>query len=392
MKYKELHPAEGKHQRLYCDECKGYLILSYDSFDDVVENIHIRLEGLPYLYCKKCNRKYLPDRSSFALIYAYEQAEKAGKEQVFVTRKKPYERFGYGNVEFIYDSDDYYFLPGLLRPERDGFLTPVFFNKAVLIKFDNWPNYRISLASKTYGTIIKDDSFYIPFGINSNKKVIMWLGDIASLPEEEQYYLRSENVPSDHDIGSEFYDGQIEIVFTEPSLEDALIKARSEMLEFFSKRFGKRISHLEESSLDLIENFNMPAVFSDKEMKNVIDILNKIFNESLDNVALGHILKERGIEAENLGSLKKFQKLLEVSYPGQKVYEIMSPFFVLYDLRVALLHLQPKENIINILSSARSKLKVQEDKNDYETLYKTLLERLKQSYDEIKKIVEKDNH
>lgn len=37
----------------------------------------------------------------------------------------------------------------------------------------------------------------------------MWLGDIARLPDAEQYYLRSENIDSDHSIGSEFYDGQI---------------------------------------------------------------------------------------------------------------------------------------------------------------------------------------
>lgn len=47
----------------------------------------------------------------------------------------------------------------------------------------------------------------------------MWLGDIAKLDINEQHYLCSENINSDHDIASEFYEGQIEVQWAEPSKE-----------------------------------------------------------------------------------------------------------------------------------------------------------------------------
>jgi hypothetical protein len=59
----------------------------------------------------------------------------------------------------------------------------------------------MNCASTTYGTIYAS---IIAFGINKHGKLVMWLGDIAKLPESEQYYLRSENVASDHCKGSEF--------------------------------------------------------------------------------------------------------------------------------------------------------------------------------------------
>ncbi|MEP3300276.1 MAG: hypothetical protein ABJO27_27960 [Pseudoruegeria sp.] len=95
-------------------------------------------------------------------------------------------------------------------------MTPVFFKRDALLKFEHHPNYEVKFASATYGTIYSTEpGFYISFGINENSLLVMWLGDIAKLPETEQYYLRSENVASDHHIGSEFYEGQIEVKFTE---------------------------------------------------------------------------------------------------------------------------------------------------------------------------------
>ena len=68
MKYEDLCPDPGSPQKLYCDKCRGYLVLIYETFDNVVEEIRIRVEGLPYLYCKNCKRKFLPDRSRYALV------------------------------------------------------------------------------------------------------------------------------------------------------------------------------------------------------------------------------------------------------------------------------------------------------------------------------------
>jgi Integrase core domain len=61
----------------------------------------------------------------------------------------------------------------------DQYLTPVYFNKQVLIRYLYDSRFYCDFASETYGTVGNDD-FRIPFGINRNGTVIAWLGDRAS--------------------------------------------------------------------------------------------------------------------------------------------------------------------------------------------------------------------
>jgi hypothetical protein len=352
----------------------------------LTEDVRIIIKGLPVLLCKQCQRQYLPDKSRFAIIYTFEQAVKHKKQAVKVTRKKPNENFGFTDIPFIYDSDDYYYIPGLSREHDPGFLTPVFFNIEVLLKFDNSPEYRISFASKTYGDIRKGDDYSIPFGINENRRVIMWLGDIATLPKNEQYYLRSENIDSDHTIGSEFYDGQIECIFTDLSPEDEFIKTRSEFHESAYKKFGHRLTHLDNETLTLIEDLTPPVVETEKEIRYIIDLLNKINIESLDSPVIGKLLQDRGIDAGKLGGLKRLQKLFEHEYPDQNIANIVSPFFVLYDLRVAYSHLASKEKREEVLLFSCERLGFKEMPPKFIDIYTQVLRALAQSYERLAEI------
>jgi len=386
MKLSEIYPEKGKVQRIYCDQCGRHTILSYTNFDKLTEDVRIIIKGLPVLLCKQCQRQYLPDKSRFAIIYTFEQAVKHKKQAVKVTRKKPNENFGFTDIPFIYDSDDYYYIPGLSREHDPGFLTPVFFNIEVLLKFDNSPEYRISFASKTYGDIRKGDDYSIPFGINENRRVIMWLGDIATLPKNEQYYLRSENIDSDHTIGSEFYDGQIECIFTDLSPEDEFIKTRSEFHESAYKKFGHRLTHLDNETLTLIEDLTPPVVETEKEIRYIIDLLNKINIESLDSPVIGKLLQDRGIDAGKLGGLKRLQKLFEHEYPDQNIANIVSPFFVLYDLRVAYSHLASKEKREEVLLFSCERLGFKEMPPKFIDIYTQVLRALAQSYERLAEI------
>lgn len=383
MKLSEIYPEKGKVQRIYCDQCGHHTILSYTTFNELVENVRIIIEGLPILLCKQCHCDYLPDKSRFAIIYTFEQAIKHKKPIAKVIRKKPNANLGFTSISFIYDSDDYYYIPGLTREHDPGFLTPVFFNIDVLLKFDNSPDYRISFASKTYGDIKKGDDYSIAFGINENRKVIMWLGDIATLPENEQYYLRSENVVSDHSIGCEFYDGQIECIFTDLSPEDELIKNRSQFHESAYKKFGQRLTHLDKETLTLIEDLMPPVVETEKEIRHVIDLLNKINIESLDSIVIGKLLQDRGIEPGKLGGLKRLQKLFEHQYPTQEIATIVSPLFVLYDLRVAYSHLTSKEKREEIISYSCERLGLEGTPPKFTDIYSRVLIALTQSYEQL---------
>src|SRR5688572_8073322 len=96
-----------------------------------------------------------------------------------------------------------------------AFLTPLYFNRQVLTRYLYDSRFRCEFASETYGTVYGEE-FFISFGLNRNGTVIAWHGDIEQLPIRERFYWLVENKPSEHEIASEFYDGQIECQFTEP--------------------------------------------------------------------------------------------------------------------------------------------------------------------------------
>ena len=134
MEISEVFPPSGHLQRLFCDLCNSHLDLIYKDFSETVSGITVQISGLPYLHCPCCERDVLPDNSRAAIIRLWEQAKERNLPGVKSQRKKPLQNFGFTSVPFKYDSDDYHYLPGLERAHDVGFLTPVFFNKEVLLK------------------------------------------------------------------------------------------------------------------------------------------------------------------------------------------------------------------------------------------------------------------
>ncbi len=382
ISFPELFPENPSiPQRLYCVTCEGYLALTFTDYLSEISGIVLDVEGLPQLKCDKCDKLFLPDSSRFALIELWSRAEKAGLKRLKSKRRKPLERFNYTAVEFDYDSDDYHCIPGLYRDISPGFLTPVFFHKRVLVKFDQLEDYNLKFCSRTYGSIWTN-SFSISFGINPNNRVVMWLGDIGELPESEQHYLRSENIPSDHLIGSEFYDGQIECKFTDPTLEDSVIKLRSDFLEAFRRVFGTRASHLDQETLEAIDQLAAPVDFGSKNFARVADLLNRVHVESLDSNSLGKIIEASGISAKGLGGLKRLQIALESYIPGVDVKSLLCPFYVAYDLRVANSHLQSETRRNEISKSVCERLLLQ-DHASSEAIYSNLLSNLQACYTQL---------
>ena len=373
MEISDVIPANGTPQRIYCDKCNAHTELAFVDFDEVVSGVSIKISGLPTLRCPKCSHEQLPDHSRFVVVNLHEQAWKKSSSKVTVSRRKTGEKFNFSDVPFLYDSDDYYYFPGLVRQFDEGFLQPVFFNRGVLLKYDNAPGYRVNFASTTYGQIDTQDAG-ISFGINRHGNVVMWLGDIAKLPLTEQYYLRSENIDSDHSLGSEFYDGQIEVIFTPLTSENELFRLRSEFLDRSFTRFGVALGHLETEALDLALSFNPPVVDTPKERRHVADTLNKIYLESFDNGTLGKIVSILGVTSSGSGSLKRLQAILQHLAPSDDVATLMSPLYVLYDMRILYSHLTSASNS-PLLKTVAARLALAEDASIFD-IYSNLLDGL----------------
>lgn len=379
MQLSDIIPAQGELQRNYCESCNSHLELAFNDFDHVVSDVEITILGLPQLVCPTCNRSHLPDLSRYAIVRLHEESIAAGLRAVQFQRRKRTNDWKRTVVPFDYDPDDYFYIPGLFRPFDEGFLQPVFFKRRALMKYDNLPGYRVKFASRTYGSIITENDDLIAFGINRHDSLVMWLGDIAKLPDAEQYYLRSENIPSDHAIGSEFYDGQIEVRFTDRPPEDELFRARSEFLAACQSRFGASFGHLDSAVHALALRLNPPSVDTPKERRHVADTLNKIYLESLDNTALAKALAGAGVTIKATGNLKRLQALLGTVGAAPDVHTLMSPFYVLYDLRVAYSHISSTGDDI-LPDSIYARLELPTGSN-LSALYGRLVERMIASYE-----------
>ncbi|MGC5145432.1 hypothetical protein, partial [Escherichia coli] len=64
----------------------------------------------------------------------------------------------------------------------------------------------------------------VPFGFNSNGKLVFWLGDLNYMDEQSQAILKGFNLDSDHlIIDPEFYQAQMNCIFSNPIKEKQIL-------------------------------------------------------------------------------------------------------------------------------------------------------------------------
>lgn len=373
--------VEGDRMRVakrYFDETDASpLDLYLGSHVFLVNGIRVELEGVPLLQSRTTKELLLPVKSKMLIEYFAKKADEDGQTLILLKPKSlGAKRYAFcKKFDFKYSQIDYEFIPGLTRPWDDGFLMPVFFNMAVLNKYSQDPNYRLDLFSETYGTI-HAQKWTISFGINRGKKVMMWLGDIASLPEEEQYFLRSENVDSDHDLHSEFYEAQIDVQPSPPSKQSDLLHQRKVLNDLFNKKFGDGIFVLEGEVASVIANLTRPVFWEEKHVAPAIESLNRIFVESINSGFLKQAVKDAGSskDLKSAGGLKTLQAWIE-AVPGRADHaDIMLPFFVLYDFRVFCSHLLPADKRNEMIQSINVRLELQNSNYDFEALFDRLID------------------
>lgn len=279
--------------------------------------------------------------------------------------------------DFIFDLNDYRKIPGLFRP-WDGerpFLVPVFFEKNVLTRYLYDPAYRCEFCSETYGTIYSNGD-YISFGINPNGLVIMWLGDIDRLEEKEKLYLLSHNVPSDHDIHSEFYDAQINVKFTDPIKEVDLLVTKNKLNEAINKRFKFRLFQTEYPNTDTLfsacSKYKKLLLGGEDDFKRIISEWNEFLVEDIDVAGLKSYLRDAKQNVDNLKSIKLLEKFIEIALGMSDISDkLMLPYYALYNLRIWADHRNSEKKYFETLELLGL------DKNiGYLGTYQALLERL----------------
>lgn len=216
----------------------------------------------------------------------------------------------------------------------DDFLTPVYFDKYVLVKYLYDPRLWVEFASETYGTIYWPDH-YMSFGINSQGTVIAWRGDLNKTPLPDQHHWKEHNIPSQHDMKSEFYDAQIQAEFTQHPIGIQAINALEKWNAAFAGKHGIGLYKPKsfEDRVQAVRRYRRIIVQSEDDFVRFISELNEIINENVDTNGIRVFLTAKGVKFDNG---KKGNKLLEHVYRdvlGDST-NIIEPFFMLYDLRL----------------------------------------------------------
>lgn len=399
---------------LDCEGCGSKLRLVHgDKFIKLNSGEKIALANVPLLQCGGCQKRYVPYQTKELLGVFQQMLEKTESEKqqqsIDVEEKEEdkkefsaeeietwynfqkiknmfcNDKFIAEKVKFLYDRDDYYFIPGLVRPWKKGFLTPVFFNIEVLLKYIHHPQYGLDIGADTFGYIYKGDEHYISFGINENNKVIMWLGDIIDLNVEEQFYLRSENIPSDHSIGSEFYEAQIEVRWAEASAEGKMLKKRLEFNEKVRDNYNLAVAQLDTETLRVAKNIRKLLVNTNDAFKDLIIPLNELFVEAINNKDISKDLKQKypelKEELKGKKGIKLLQLWLEKNTTGIDVNVEIAPLFVLYDLRLVSAHLYSDDSREELLESCCTRLGLEGTERNYIMIANTLIGKLDEMYD-----------
>jgi hypothetical protein len=282
-------------------------------------------------------------------------------------------------LNFVYDVSDVDRFKGLRRPwdQRSPYLTPVFFDKNVLVRYFYDPRYRTEFFSETFGQISdKNGDFAIRFGITPNSKVIFWLGDLAELPESEQSYLILENVPSDHNIESEFYDSQINLEFTRPILEVEILLLKAKINEISSSKFGINIfkEMAGKRSVDTIirqaSRYKRITFENEDDFKRFISEWNELLVEDINIDDIQKFLDGQGISyKEGIKGNKTLEKFIQ-QFLGVSD-NIIASFFFLNDLRIWADHANADSRYDGVVA----KLGLPAD-SSYEEVYKEMIKLL----------------
>lgn len=124
------------------------------------------------------------------------------------------------------------------NPESPHFLTPVYFSNKVLDKYRQDPsNYTVD-----DGLITNLDKWSIPFTINGDDKVVVWLGDLGRIPFKEQLHWKVYNHSPQGGIEKKFFQRQMLAQFTDSiTPENKLFELINEINTKMTEKTGEKI-------------------------------------------------------------------------------------------------------------------------------------------------------
>jgi len=345
--------------------CSGIIEMSLKNIKIIVSEKTMEITEIPMLECKKCGKLRFSEYAKEILYGMYNELLRRGDPGIVSHPNGYRKQYAYASAaEFLYDHRDYVSIPGLKYDEEHsepGFLTPVYFERKALLHFVSDPDYIVDMFSETYGYIGKKDpeglylyEWSIPLGFNSNGKLVFWLGDLDQMDKISQTILKAFIVKSDHLLtDSEFYRAQMNCVFSHPIKEMQIILNKKQFVSNIKEKYKVDLVHLDDECQQQEVNIKRPIVYTEQTISSVINAFDKILVEGI-NVAKLKVLYEILFPAsEREGKYQKLQSirliksiLIRLSVgitPSLDVEKVISPLFILHELRIYFDHLLSDE-------------------------------------------------
>lgn len=368
-----------------CSKCGGVRELSINHVDVQIEDRKMHFKELLVLTCIECNSSCIPKHSKEMIDGCYKIMVEEGQyegEQFFRGYRKEFDYCV--NHAFLYDHRDYYNIPGLSFDDEhsvEGFLTPVYFTKKVLLYFMQDPDYRVRLGAETYGDLSYKNQWSIPFGINRNGKVVFWLGDLNYLDDLTLNIMKPHNIDSDHQlIASEFFAAQMCCVWSEPNKELRICSQKNALFEALDTKYNVSLFHLEDEIKQQKDNYVKPIILTERTIEPTINMLHKVLVEGVNISELRklylQVVPSPNQDYKKWKSIKFYQALLEgILAKNDYVKEIIAPLYLLNDFRQYYDHLLSSEKKESIRNNIIQSLNISSFDNMTD-IYNELLRRL----------------
>ena len=226
----------------------------------------------------------------------------------------------------------------------------------------------------------------VPFGFNSNGKLVFWLGDLNYMDAQSQAILKGFNVDSDHlIIDSEFFQAQMNCMFSRLIKEKQILMNKDNFILNVKKKYNIDLTHLEKECSSQTENIGRPLVFTEQSISGVINAFDKVLVEGFDVGQLRELYKtlytesERDAQYERWQSIRLIKEILlkwcEKLEDTIDVETLVSPLYILHDYRIYLDHLLSEEKQENTKMYIVETLGVQ-NFEEQEAIYFEEIERL----------------
>lgn len=192
------------------------------------------------------------------------------------------------------------------NPNNPFYLTPVFFRKAVLNRYYSNPDkYEVR-----DGYITLQGYWGLRADTNHQDYVIVYLGDLASLPYTEQQYWKGQNIVPDGTISDTAYRRGILGEFADPENPVFIFKFTYEQ---FQKKWSSRFSwnlfkSLSEADSYLFTALRIPLDDSYSEFDGQILALTKTLIDSLNEREVGKLITELEDGTRGISKFEAFLK------------------------------------------------------------------------------------